>query len=187
MKRMKPKFPPLPLVMACGLVLTGIAPGVMAAAPTMTDDCSGYTWDVSRERALFSTQATAVTAATSAAPAPALEPGRLYAVTLADQQQVAYPVAPQKKGHAGGTHGGLLRLHVPSAGQYRVALSDAAWIDVVAGHEPVPSAAFAGAHGCTAPRKIVQFSLPAGRDLVLQLNGADERILVSITPAPTAP
>jgi len=53
------------------------------------------------------------------------------------------------------------------------------------GEQRVKSANFQGARGCERPHKIVEFDLPAGKDLTLQLGGApDPSVLVAITRAP---
>jgi hypothetical protein len=46
----------------------------------------------------------------------------------------------------------------------------------------VPSVDFQGHVGCERPSKIVEFDLPAGRDLTLQFSGSnDAEVFVAIT------
>jgi hypothetical protein len=148
------------------------------------DPCAGYTWNVTAERALFAGSAQPAMAGKDAASGPALKAGRLYELTLAPEGRVRFRVTPGKKGKTEAGFAGLARLHVMRAGSYRVALDQASWVDVVGGEKLIPSGSFAGQHGCSAPRKIVQFDLPAG-DLLLQISGvANERVRLTVTAAP---
>ena len=75
-----------------------------------------------------------------------------------------------------------MHFRVTSAGAYRVSLSTAHWIDVVADGQLIKSRDFQGAHGCERPHKIVEYELPAGKELVLQVSGATApAVLVAIT------
>jgi hypothetical protein len=76
----------------------------------------------------------------------------------------------------------LIRFQVPKAGNYRVAITSGHWIDVVDGTQLIRSRDFQGQHGCDLLHKVVEFSLPAGRDLILQFSGAaEEKMRVAIT------
>ncbi|HEX4583999.1 MAG TPA: hypothetical protein VH183_04160 [Burkholderiaceae bacterium] len=156
-----------------------------AAAAALADDnpCAGFTWDVSRERALFATAAEPVPGGKNDASAPLLAPDQLYELALAPQEQVAFAAPPGRKKGVEGASGGLARLHLTAAGDYRIALDQAFWIDVVANHQIVASKDFQGRPGCQAPHKIVLYSLPAEKDLILQFSGATaERLKLTITP-----
>jgi hypothetical protein len=77
-----------------------------------------------------------------------------------------------------------VHFRVATAGAYRVSLDQGFWADIVSGQKLLESTDFTGAHGCSAPRKIVQYNLPAGEDLVLQLSGATkDHVRVALTPA----
>jgi hypothetical protein len=149
------------------------------------DPCEGFTWNVSHERAVFATQPVTITAAKAAGSSPALEVDKLYEIALAPQSKVGFVLAPDKKALADGAFGGLVTLNVPTAGKYRVSISDAFWIDVIADHKFVATDDFTGVHACHAPRKIVQYALPAGNDLILQFSNANSPSLrVTVTAAP---
>jgi hypothetical protein len=149
------------------------------------DPCDGFAWNVSHERALFATQPITVTAATTAGPAPALDIDKLYEISLAPQNKVSFVLVPDKKALPDGAFAGLVTLNVPTVGKYRVSISDAFWIDVIADHKFVATDDFTGVHECHAPRKIVQYALPAGNDLILQFSNANSASLrVTVTAAP---
>jgi hypothetical protein len=58
------------------------------------------------------------------------------------------------------------------------------WIDIVADGKMIDSADFQGRAGCQAPHKIIQYSLAAGRELLLQLSGAPSAtVRLTITAA----
>jgi hypothetical protein len=164
------------------LILCALGTAVRAALAA-DDPCAGFSWDVGRERALFATAAEAVSGGKDAESAPLLAPDRLYELTLAPQEQVAFAAPPARKKGVEGASGGLARLHLTAAGNYRIALDQAFWIDVVADHQIVASKDFQGRPGCQAPHKIVLYSLPSEKDLILQFSGATaQRLKLTITP-----
>lgn len=151
------------------------------------DACDGFAWDVQQERALFGTPAQALTAGAALAAAPELVPNRLYQLSLAPQEQVSFAVTPGKRSLPDGAYAGLAHVHVAQPGAYRIALNEGYWIDVVSDGKLLTSSDFTGQPHCDAPRKIVQFSLPAG-ELVLQLSGAaSTQVRLAIVPAPSVP
>ena len=148
------------------------------------DPCEGFTWNVAHERAVFASTATALTAANASGPAPSLDVDKLYEITLTPQDKVSFVLAPAKKVLADGAFAGMVKLHIPSPGKYRVSMSEGFWIDVIADGKFAPTDDFTGAHECRAPRKIVQYSLPAG-DLVLQFSNTNSAsVRVTVTAAP---
>jgi hypothetical protein len=165
--------------------LAAMAVGTVVNLPLhAADPCDGFTWNVAHERAMFATPAVAITAAGAAGPAPSLAVDKLYGITLTPQDKVSFVLAPAKKTLADGAFAGMVTLHIPSPGKYRVSMSEGFWIDVIADGKFVPTDDFTGAHECRAPRKIVQFLLPAG-DLVLQFantNSASVRVTVTAAP-----
>jgi hypothetical protein len=166
------------------VALTALAGVTVSARGATADPCDAITWNVSHERALFATPPTAVTAATAAGPAPTLDLDKLYEISLAPQDKVSFMLPPAKKVLADGAFAGLVTLHIPSAGKYRVSMSEGFWIDVIADGKFAATDDFTGMHECRAPRKIVQYLLPAG-DLALQFSNTNSAsVRVTVTAAP---
>ncbi|CAA9524287.1 MAG: hypothetical protein AVDCRST_MAG91-2400 [uncultured Sphingomonadaceae bacterium] len=108
--------------------------------------------------------------------------GRAMTVRLRPIAAVQYAAPPERPG-AAGTYGATLTLDVARAGTYRVALSDRAWVDLVATGRTIASTAHGHGPACSSIRKIVSFPLRPGRH-TLQLGGnAKDRIAVLVTPA----
>src|SRR5665213_3396597 len=145
-------------VVACAAVAASLASRVALAA----DPCEGFAWNVAHERALFASSPVALTAATVAGPAPSVEVDKFYEITLTPQNKVSFVLAPEQKALADGAFAGMVTLHIPSPGKYRVSMSEGFWIDVIAAGKFAPTDDFTGAHECHGPRKIVQYSLAAG-------------------------
>lgn len=136
------------------------------------------------ERALFGGAKTSQTAGHDEASAPGLSIATAYTLALVPQSQVEFAQPPGKGSKPEGMHAGLAKIRLVSAGAFRVALDVPAWIDVIAAGRPVPSRAFEGRHGCSAPHKVVEFDLPAG-DALIQVSGASpDHVTLSVTPAP---
>jgi len=157
------------------------------------DACESFAWDVHQERAVFASTAQTLPAGKSVAAAPTLEPNHLYELALVPQDQVSFAATPGKRMLADGAFAGIAQLHIAQAGTYRVSLNGTFWIDLASGDHLIASSEFTGQPHCEAPRKIVQFTLPAG-DVTLQLSGATTaqvRVAVTaaaattIVPAPT--
>ncbi len=149
------------------------------------DPCAGFRWNVTAERALFAKAAQALSAGHDTASAPLMKAETLYELSLTPQDGVKFAARPGKKALTDGAFAGLVHFKVPAAGTYRVSLDQAFWIDVVGHDELIASTDFTGASGCNAPHKIVQYTLPAGEDLLLQLSGAPkDRVRVTVTAAP---
>jgi hypothetical protein len=184
----------LPAALLLGLFSAGVggeAPREPAdagsSATESADPCGAFSWDVSRERALFGKVPQKVTAGASPADAPAMSPDRLYELALVPLSQVHFAATPGKKRSAEG-HGGLATLSLPSAGLYRIALDQPFWVDVIHGGTPIPSRDFQGRPGCHAPHKIVEFELPASTPLTLQFSAGDAATLrVAVLRAPPPP
>jgi molybdate transport system substrate-binding protein len=160
-----------------------IATAGQAASAADTDPCTRFTWDVSRERAVMKQTPQAVAAAVKpSADVPQIEPEKLYAVKLAGQSTVTFVANPSKSTLNDGTHAGFVRFRVEKAGRYRVSISSGHWIDIVDGTQLVSSTGFQGQHGCERPHKLVEYELPADRDLTLQFSGStDAQVIVAIT------
>lgn len=154
-------------------------------APRAVDPCGTFKWDVRHERALFAGQAQPLAAGKTAATAPAVTPDHLYEVRLRERAEVAFALPPARA-HTPTGYAGLVTLRLSAAGMYRVALDQPFWVDVVARGVSIQSSDFEGRGGCTAPHKIVEFSLPANTPLTLQFSGGTSPTLrLSVTRAPT--
>lgn len=154
------------------LLVSGLAP-LRAHAD---DPCAAFSVDVHHERELFSKEPIDLASGKAPADAPALATDRLYELELRAQPEVSFAAAPSRSWPAEPTYAGLARFSVETAGVYRFALDQAAWIDVVAGGVLLRTRDFQGRPGCSAPHKIVEFSLPAGKPLLLEFSA-------SVTPA----
>jgi hypothetical protein len=156
-----------------------------AAVHAADDPCAGFKWDVAHERSLFVGKAMTERAGADVTQAPAIEPDHLYELMLTRQDQVHFQAPPGKAPRTGGTFAGLLRLKVAKPGLYRISVDQPFWIDVASGTELVHSTDYQGAPGCSAPNKIVQYLLPAARDLMVQVSGiqsAQARLTVTFAP-----
>jgi hypothetical protein len=169
-----------------GVLLVGFLWQLASAADV--DACTGFKWDVSRELAVMKQTPQAITAAVKrGADLPLLSVGTLYSLKLADQTAVAFAAEPGNRHVATGAQAGLVRFRVAKAGHYRVSITSGHWIDVLDGVRAVPSVDFQGHVGCERPSKIVEFDLPAGRDLTLQFSGSnDAEVFVAITAVGTS-
>lgn len=165
-----------------------IALALLSAAPVLADEVDGchFVWDVSHELAVMKQTPQTVTAAVKpGSDAPLLKVDKLYDVKLAGQNGVTYAVKPAKPTLNDSVQGGIARFRLDKAGAYRISITSGHWIDVVEGSQVIKSRDFTGARGCARPRKIVEYDLPAGKDLTLQLSGSsDASVLLAITPVP---
>jgi hypothetical protein len=152
------------------------------------DPCTRFKWNVSRELALMKQTPQPISAAVRpGADMPQLRVGILYAVKLADQAVVRFAAEPAKALVNPGARAGLMRFRVNKAGRYRVSITGGHWIDVLDGVQAVPSVDFQGHVGCERPSKIVEFDLPAERELTLQLSGSsDAEVVMGITAVGTS-
>ena len=115
--------------------------------------------------------------------AATLKLGKSARATLAPAETVLFPVAP---GHAAkaGTRGGLFAFAVATSGSYRIALSEPAWIDVIANGRTLPSSAHSHAAICSGIAKLVDFQLTPG-NYMLQVSDAPTRaLLMMVTRLP---
>jgi hypothetical protein len=171
---------------AAALLLLLLCPPTCVAAAD--DPCAGFSWNVQHERALFDASAQSLSAAGTATAAPAVKTDRLYELKLLPQAQVSFAVPPRRQPRVPQPFAGLLQLSLTQGGLYRIALNEAAWIDVLADQSAIPSQDYQGRPGCQRPHKIVAFVLPAGKSLLVQVSGnADAVLRLSITRAAAAP
>lgn len=159
----------------CLLAMPAAVP--LAATQARADDpCAAFSMDVRHERELFSKEPVDLASGKAVADAPALTADRLYELELRAQPEVSFGAPPSRVWPAEATYAGLARLTLTTAGVYRFALDQAAWIDVVVGGVILRTRDFQTRAGCNAPRKIVEFTLPAGKPLLLEFSA-------SVTPS----
>jgi hypothetical protein len=167
-----------PATALVAMLLLTSTPGLAA------DPCSGFTWDVSRELALFAGPATSLAAGTDSAAAPSLAMERLYSLSLRPLNEVTFVAAPGKRNGAESGYAGLATLDIKAPGKYRFALAAPAWIDVIADGGAMNTSGHQGASDCTGPRKIVEFEFSVARRVTLQFSGADvPAVRFTVTPS----
>jgi hypothetical protein len=158
----------------------------LAATHAAQDPCAAFSWDVHQERDLFSKQPVDLASGKALADSPALTPERLYELELRAQPEVTFSAPPSRTWPEEATYAGMARLTVETAGVYRFALDQPAWVDVVAGGVVLQSRDSQGRVGCSAPYKIVEFALPAGKPLVLEFSASvTPSLRVTVTRSPT--
>jgi hypothetical protein len=165
---------------------TALVAILLLTAPPLpaADPCSSFTWDVSRELALFAGPATALAAGADSGATPSLALDRLYSLTLRPLNEVTFVAAPGKRNGAESGYAGLATLEIKAPGKYRFALDAPAWIDVIADGGAMNTSAHQGASGCAGPRKIVEFEFSVARRVTLQFSGADAATLrLTVTPS----
>jgi len=170
------------LVLGSGVLIAGS--GLSLAAD---DPCASFSWNVAHERTLFAAQPKSIKAGAQPSTAPVIALDHPYELALTAQDQVHFGAEPGKKPRTEGAFAGLARIKVPTAGLYRISADQPFWVDVVSGKEPIHSVDYQGAPGCNAPHKVVQFLLPAGQQLVVQISGLDiPHARITVTAAPAA-
>jgi len=157
----------------------------LASTDAAENPCAAFSWDVHHERDLFSKQPVDLASGKAFADAPSLVPDRLYELELRAQPEVTFTAPPSRTWPEEASYAGLARLTVETAGVYRFALDQPAWVDVIAGGAVLQSRDAQGRVGCSAPYKIVEFALPAGKPLVLEFSASvTPSIKVSVSRSP---
>ena len=111
-------------------------------------------------------QQTPVSAGVKAGEGATLEVGHAALVSLHPAKHLAF-----KTDGAADANGGTLALAVTKAGTYRVALGEAASIDLIADGKAVTIAARAAGPRCTGVKRLVDFTLKPG-NYTVQLSGS---------------
>ncbi len=165
---------------ACALVLA------VGAQPAWADDkCIEFAWDVRAEHLIFAMPPKALAAGTDRASTPAVSLNRLYQLHLQKQSDVQFATAPGAREVRPDSFAGLAQLQVAVPGAYRISADQPVWIDVAFNGALLRPQDFQGRRGCTDPHKIVEFQLPMGVQLTLQIsNAASADVKISITPSP---
>jgi hypothetical protein len=164
------------------LILLAVAAGVASAAEEMPANKPSCSADVAPAGELAPwSSAAPLKAGGETSNAPLLAAGKAAKVTLLSTPDVHYALRPEKPGGSV-SYGGLFALDVAQAGTYRVALSTAAWIDIVGKDGALRSVAHGHGPDCTGIRKMVDYVVPAGRyTLQISANGAPQ-ITVLVAP-----
>ncbi|MBL8553934.1 MAG: homogentisate 1,2-dioxygenase [Phenylobacterium sp.] len=131
------------------------------------------------------THPAALAAAASAADAgkAALKVGQAADAALPSTGDVKFALRPEKPGGSV-SHGGLFSVDIRKAGTYTVALSTAAWIDVVRDGKALVSSAHGRGPACTTLRKMVQFPMQPGRYLIQISANAEPKIGIMVAANP---
>jgi hypothetical protein len=155
-----------------------------ALAQDITASCGANGWEMSSEIAAFKSTAENLPAAVAQFNLPPLELNVLYVLKLSAQSGVRYPQVSTKKSLVHNPLGGLATLTVPADGDYRITVDSPLWIDVVGPDGTIAPTAYTGWHECRLFRKSVEYALPGGKPLILQISEATpELIRIVIEPA----
>ncbi len=149
------------------------------------DQCIEFAWDVRAEHLLFAMHPKMLAGGSDRASTPTVSLNQLYQLHLQKQTDVQFPTPPGAREAKPDGYGGLAQLQVAVPGAYRISADQPLWIDVAFNGALLKPQDFQGRRGCTGPHKIVEFVLPMGVQLTLQIsNAADADVKISITPTP---
>lgn len=162
------------------LVMALCAPAARAAG-----QCVEFAWDVRAEHLLFAMQPKPLDAGTDRAGTPAIGVDRLYQLHLQKQSDVHFATPPGAREPRPDGYAGLALLQVAVPGAYRIAADQPLWIDVAFNGALLKPQDYQARRDCTAPHKIVEFVLPMGVQLTVQVsNAASADVRISVTPTP---
>jgi hypothetical protein len=157
------------------------AAGARAQDPAAS--CGANGWDMSSEIAAFKSTAENLPAAVGQFNLPPLELGVLYVLKLSAQDAVQYPQVSTKKSLVHNPLGGLATLTVPADGTYRITVDSPLWIDVVGPDGTIAPSTYTGWHECRLFRKSVEYTLPGGKPLILQISEATPELIRIVVEA----
>jgi hypothetical protein len=167
------------------LLMVSISAMVGVGSVHANDPCAAFTWDVRHEQTLFATEPQTLVAGEKLAASPTLTIDHLFQLKLRGQSEVTFAAPPGRRPPGDGTYGGLARLTVDTAGVYRVSLDQPLWVDAVVDGAVLAAKDFQGRKACNAPHKVVEFLLPAGTPVTLQLSGGHTpAVKITVTRAP---
>jgi hypothetical protein len=113
--------------------------------------------------------------------------GKERDATYAELVYVTFARPPGKSAPTATSSGGLVKLRLKAAGRYRISTDAPLWIDVIAGSDALTSSGFQGRQPCALLHKSVEWALPGGVDLIVQLSGAArDRAKLAVTPVRSA-
>jgi hypothetical protein len=175
---------PLPQLARIAGVLALLAGAQQARAE---EKCLEFAWDVRAEHLIFAMPPKLIAAGTDRPSTPVVDLDRLYQLHLQKQTDVQFPTPPGAREARPDGYGGLAQLQVAVPGAYRISADQPVWIDVAFNGALLKPQDFQGRRGCNAPHKIVEFVLPMGVQLTLQIsNAANTDVRIAITPSPEA-
>jgi hypothetical protein len=156
-----------------------------AAAPALAAEPSGcdkFKWPIEHEQAVLTGAATKVDSGASIDPAE-----KAITLALGPQADAKLPSPPERLPKEPDTianrSAGYVRVGIPTAGTYTVALSAAAWLDAIQDGKSLKPSAFSGATDCAGIRKVVKFDLAAG-SLLLQVSSVvGNEVVLMIAPS----
>jgi len=154
------------------------------AAPAFAQEpvgCDKFKWNLDSERAMLRSPDAARAASGTLIDKPLAGAVNVALVPFAEAK---LPMAPERRPKQADSFAGFLRIAaLPAAGDYRITLSQGAWIDVVQDGRYLKSGPFSGAEGCEGVRKSVTFHLPA-QPFVIQVSSVQAPTIgIVITPA----
>ncbi|MFZ7096136.1 hypothetical protein ACOPJQ_05300 [Luteimonas dalianensis] len=172
---------PVLLAASVAVAVAGDTPGSRDALPPQ---CDTFTWDVTNELAALQSPSLASVAGNgNNVETPRIGLRIRHDVRLHPQAEVTLAADPGRA-HSGDAAAGLLVFQVPEDGRYRVSLTTGHWVDVIDGGQVVSSLDHHGQRGCPLLRKVVEFDLAGGHDLLLQIvGGAGSETGLLVTPA----
>ena len=100
-----------------------------------------------------------------------------FELALAPNDQVSFPVKPQRSPKKTGTFGGFVTADAPKGKLLQVTVSDYAWIDVVQDGKMARSKGFAAKAGCEGVRRSVRFTVRPSQPVTIQISGADRQTI----------
>lgn len=109
--------------------------------------------------------------------------GKGVELALRPTPEVRYALRPENPGGSV-SHGGMVALTIASAGAYRVAISSAAWLDVVRDGASLTSVGHGRGPACSGIRKMVDFALQPGRYVVQIAGNGQPAIGLLVTRLP---
>jgi hypothetical protein len=113
----------------------------------------------------------------------ALKVGQAVSADLPSTGDVKYAQRPEKPGGSV-SHGGLFSVQVDKPGTYTVAISSAAWIDVLRDGKPVESNAHGRGPACSTIRKMVSFPMQPGRYLIQIAANGEPKLGIMVAAKP---
>ena len=177
-------------------VLTAIIPLLLltslagtAAGQAAPGGCSAYTASLQKEFAAIASSPIPVSAAGTAATAPALARGRAADVRLVRQRDTTFAHPPERQRGGPDSYAGIVSLGVLPAGRWRISMNQALWVDLVAGGKLLASPDFEMQGQCPQIVKSVVFEQAVAGVTLLQISGGDVpavRVVVTEASAPTA-